>query len=122
MASAIKHTHMGQAEQIYNDARKQISDIVIGRKYPFAFPNGAKVIFCYNSRGFIRLYIPVEVTAGGVTGYAFEQMVERGTDGRMIRKSGLVGFCDSLDDADPQLRSLILHNRENGTPFMANYA
>lgn len=122
MARVIKHTHTGQAERIYNDARKQIPDIVIGRKYLFAFPNGAKVLFCYNSRGFICLYIPVEVTAGGVTGYAFEQMAERGTDGRMIRKSGLIGFCESLEDADPQLRSLILHNRENGTPFRANYA
>ena len=122
MASVIKHKRAGQAERIYEDARKQISDIVIGRKYLFAFPNGAKVLFCYNSRGFIHLYIPVEVTAEGVTGYAFEQMAERGTDGRMIRKSGLIGFCESLDDADPQLRSLILHNRENGTPFKANYA
>lgn len=122
MARVIKHTHTGQAEQIYNDAKKQIPDIVIERKYPFAFPNGAKVLFCYNSRGFICLYIPVEVTAGGVDGFAFEQMAERGTDGRMIRKSGLIGFCRSLDDADPALCSLILHNRENGTPFRANYA
>ena len=122
MARVIKHTHTGQAEQIYNDARKQISDIVIGRKYYFAFPNGAKVLFCYNSRGFIHLYIPVEVTRSGENGYAFEQIAERGTDGKMIRQSGVISFCESLEDADPQLRSLILHNRENGTPFKANYA